>query len=268
MSDAVDNGPRATSAKTAHIEAKIRHAEAKAKKAHDQAAVYRRKAKGDGPLAKYRKLQADGMDNVADQHRARVNQLRAELAKAKADEAARHVKHVKRTVASTAAEGLVSKAAAQPGRSEAGQGKGGGQPSQAKHGQVAKGPAGSEPSPGRPTCSRCRRPVSRWVYRKGQIICDLCRRPEDDDLGHGKCKVPERVEKRGSIHGRVRADGTRSIDAGPLLGYQTVPCGARATAADGLCDRHRRPAHRRSERGSHSDPPPTERKPCHVHHVR
>jgi hypothetical protein len=81
--------------------------------------------------------------------------------------------------------------------------------------------------------------VSRWVYRKGQIICDLCRRPEDDDLGHGKCKVPERVEKRGSIHGRVRADGTRSIDAGPLLGYQTVPCGARATAADGLCDRHR-----------------------------
>jgi hypothetical protein len=123
MSDAVDNGPRATSAKTAHIEAKIRHAEAKAKKAHDQAAVYRRKAKGDGPLAKYRKLQADGMDNVADQHRARANQLRAELAKAKADEAARHVKHVKRTVASTAAEGLVPKAAAQPGRPKAGQGK-------------------------------------------------------------------------------------------------------------------------------------------------
>jgi hypothetical protein len=115
MSDAVNNGPaRDQREDGAHRGQDPALAEAKAKKAHDQAAEYRRKAKGDGPLAKYRRLQAEGMDTVADQRRHEAGQLRTKLAKAKADEAP-GVKHVKRTVASTAAEGLVPKAAAQPG---------------------------------------------------------------------------------------------------------------------------------------------------------
>lgn len=135
MSDAVKNGPRATSAKVAHIEAQIRLHEAKERKARDQSAAHRKRANGDGPLAKYRKLQADGMANVADQHRGKANQLRTDLAKAKADEAAQNVKHVKRTVASTAAEGLTPKQQARPAP-----------PGRAKAGQVAKPTGRAKPT--------------------------------------------------------------------------------------------------------------------------
>jgi hypothetical protein len=115
-------------------------AEAKAKKAHDQAA-----ALGGGPRATARWPSPASCRPTAWTVRrpapGQGQQLRADLAKAKADEAARNVKHVKRTVASTAAEGLVPKQQARPARPA--------RPSRAKTGQVAKA-AGADDIPFRP----------------------------------------------------------------------------------------------------------------------
>jgi hypothetical protein len=72
-------------------------------------------------LAKSRKLRADALEAMADRHRAKANQLQADLAKTRAAEAAKHRKHVKRTVASTAASGLVPNDRARPGRAKPGQ---------------------------------------------------------------------------------------------------------------------------------------------------
>jgi hypothetical protein len=121
LREAVKNGPRMQQARTAHTEAQIRLAETRAKAAHDKAAGLKRRAKGDGPLAKSRKLRADALEAMADRQRAKANQLQADLAKTRAAEAAKHRKHVKRTVASTAASGLVPNDRARPGRAKPGQ---------------------------------------------------------------------------------------------------------------------------------------------------
>lgn len=121
LREAVKNGPRMQQARAAHTEAQIRLAETRAKAAHDKAAGLKRRAKGDGPLAKSRKLRADALEAIADRHRAKANQLQAALAKTRAAEAAKHRKHVKRTVASTAASGLVPNDQARPGRAKPGQ---------------------------------------------------------------------------------------------------------------------------------------------------
>jgi DNA repair exonuclease SbcCD ATPase subunit len=102
--EAVRNGPRATNAKAAHLEAQIRMHEARAKQAQDAAATHRRRATGDGPLAKSRRIRADAQATVADRHRAAANRLRTELAKLKADRAAQDAKHARHVVASTTDE--------------------------------------------------------------------------------------------------------------------------------------------------------------------
>lgn len=101
LADAVKNGPRAATARVRHLEARIRLAEAKAAKASQQASAYRAKAKGDGPLAKYRKLQADGMTDVANQRRGEADRLKVKLAKLKADQAGRDARHARHFVSST-----------------------------------------------------------------------------------------------------------------------------------------------------------------------
>lgn len=115
LRDAIENGPRATAAKATHIEARIKLADAKASSLQQSANNHARKAKGDGPMAKYHRGQAAVLANAADRRRAEANDLRVDLAKAKADEAARHAKHVTRTEASTAAEGLTPKTPGQGG---------------------------------------------------------------------------------------------------------------------------------------------------------
>jgi hypothetical protein len=121
LREAVKNGPRMQQARAAHTEAQIRLAETRAKAAHDKAAGLKRRVKGDGPLAKSRKLRADALEAAADRHRAKANQMQADLAKTRAAEAAKHRKHVKRTVASTSASGLVPNDQAHPGRAKPGQ---------------------------------------------------------------------------------------------------------------------------------------------------
>lgn len=101
LAEAVRTGPRAANAKTAHLEAQIRMHEARAKQAQDAAATHRRRATGDGPLAKSRRIRAEAQATVADRHRAAANRLRTELAKLKADRAAQDARHEARVVAST-----------------------------------------------------------------------------------------------------------------------------------------------------------------------
>lgn len=127
LGDAVKNGPAIKGAEAARIQARIELAEQRAKTASSQASEYRRKAGKDGPMAWYWRQVAQGMDTVTAQRRHEANKLRTDLAKAKADEAAKEAKRVKRTVASTAASGLVTKTPGQPGQS-----------GRAKAGQVAK----------------------------------------------------------------------------------------------------------------------------------
>jgi hypothetical protein len=148
LSDAVKNGPALKSAETARIQARIDLAEQRAKTASSQAGEYRRKAGKNGPMAWYWRQAAEGMDTVAAQRRHEAGQLRTKLAKAKADEATEEAKRVKRTVASTAAEGLTPKAAGQGGRAKAGQvAKPDVQASQANPRWPARPPNRKEPQP-------------------------------------------------------------------------------------------------------------------------
>jgi hypothetical protein len=137
LKDSVKNGPAIKSATRARIEARIELAEQRAKTAERRATeASRRAAKGNGPLAWYRRQEAEAHKTVAEQRRHEADQLRTKLAKAKAAETAKQEKHIKRTVASTAAAGLI------PGPSQARQAQPVGQRGQ---------PGRARPEPSTPT---------------------------------------------------------------------------------------------------------------------
>jgi ElaB/YqjD/DUF883 family membrane-anchored ribosome-binding protein len=135
LAQAVATGPRVQSARADHIQARITAHETRAKTLLGKSSAHRRKAKG-GPLAKWHKAQANSLATAAERHRNRANRLREDLANAKAREAKRRFKETKKTVASTAADGLIPIPAAKPVKQ--------GKPARpTKPGQMAK------PEPGR-----------------------------------------------------------------------------------------------------------------------